>query len=109
MHPADSRWQVHSGDELLADSTATLIVDESGYAPAVYFPRADVRVEQLAGSDSKTTCPFKGEAAYWRLASTGDSRDIAWSYPDTYDEVTDIAGFIAFYADRVTISEIRDN
>ncbi len=109
IHPAGARWQVQSPDGLLADSRGALIVGESGHAPAVYFPRADVRMKRLTPTVSKSTCPFKGSASYWRLASSDNARHVAWSYPETYDEVTAIAGFIAFYADRVTISEIKDN
>ena len=39
----------------------------------------------------------------------GEQKDIAWFYPAVYDEVEAIAGYIAFYADRVEIeSEEND-
>lgn len=109
IRPALARWQVQGRDGLVADSLGALILDESGYAPVVYFPRADVRMRRLTPTASKTTCPFKGSASYWRLASSGSAQDVAWSYPETYDEVTDIAGYVAFYADRITVTEVKDS
>ena len=41
-------------------------------------------------------------ASRWQ-ASVGD---IAWTYPETYEEVSDIAGFIAFYANKVSVIEV---
>lgn len=101
IRPAGSRCQVHDGDALIADSRYALILEESGYAPVVYFPREDVRLERLESSERRTTCPFKGEASYLAVP---DGDPIAWSYPETYDEVAAIAGHIAFYPDRVRVT-----
>ena len=103
--PARARWQARVGGEVLADSEAALVLHEARYAPVVYFPAADVSFDRLAATDSKTTCPFKGEASYFRGATAGSDDDIAWSYPDTYDEVASIAGFVAFYTDKVTVTD----
>lgn len=77
---------------------------ESGYSPVVYFPPEDVRTEALIESNTSTHCPFKGDASYWAAEIDGEKRDIAWFYPRTFDEVSPIAGFIAFYVDRVTVA-----
>lgn len=97
-------WRVELNGALLADSRATLALDETGYPTRIYFPRQDVRTELLDDSDSRTTCPFKGQARYLAVEFDGNTRDVAWFYPEVYVEVAEIAGYIAFYDDRVTLS-----
>ena len=102
--PATSRWQARDGDEVLADSEAALILREANYPPVVYFPRNDVSLTRLSATNSKTVCPFKGEASYFAISD--NAQDVAWSYPETYDEVSDIEGFIAFYTNKVSVTEV---
>ena len=101
--PATARWQARIGDEVLADSPGTLILKEANYPPVVYFPREDVSLTRLDETDTTTTCPFKGQAAYFAVSGAGD--DIAWTYPDTYDEVAEIEGYVAFYTNKVSVTE----
>ena len=104
IRPAESPWRATHGGTLLAESSRALILKEAGYAPVVYFPREDVRLEALVAVDRTSTCPFKGEAGYY--ARSG-SEPIAWTYPETYDEVAAIAGHIAFYPQQVEIRPIE--
>lgn len=98
-----NRFRVQRGDVLLADSAATLIVDEQDHALVVYFPRDSVALDPLVPMSGKTThCPYKGDAVYWAAADAPDV-PIAWSYESPYPEVAIIRDYIAFYADRVTI------
>ncbi len=86
----------------IAESTRALRVLETGHAPVIYFPHDDVRMECLQRSDHTTFCPFKGDASYWTLR-VGDrsAADAVWSYEDPFDEVAEIAGYLAFYRDRL--------
>ena len=72
---------------MLAASNKALLVEESGYEPVTYFPPHDVAIDSMLQSDSKTTCPFKGQAGYFAANIAGEQKDIAWFYPDVYDEV----------------------
>jgi uncharacterized protein (DUF427 family) len=94
------------GGLLLAESESALILSEGNYSPVIYFPSADVFTERLDSVDIRTSCPFKGEASYFRLVSEPRGDVVAWTYPNTYDDVASIRGYIAFYSDRVTLSEI---
>ena len=87
---------------VLAESAACLLVDEQDHGVVFYFPRDDVHLERLVATDTTTRCPYKGNASYWRAAD--GERDIAWTYEDPYAEVTRIAGYVAFYQDRVQVS-----
>lgn len=104
IRPDSARWKAVLNDELLADSVDVLLLEESGFQPVIYFPPGDVRTTGLQQSDSRTTCPFKGEAAYWQASLDGDWVDVAWYYREVYREVEPIAGYVAFYADRVSVS-----
>lgn len=96
-------WQVKLGASVIADSQAVRILEETGYGAVSYFPAQDICLDALAKSQSQTTCPFKGRADYFKPSSAADSADIAWTYPATYDEARAIEGYVAFYADRVSI------
>lgn len=89
----------------LARSDRALLLSEAGYPPVVYFPPGDVRTDALRPSDTSTHCPFKGDASYWASDIDGSLHDVAWYYPRTFDEVSSIAGYIAFYTNRVVVSE----
>lgn len=97
-----NRVVVRSGDVVLAETERPLVVDEQDHGLVVYVPRDDVRMQHLAPSDTVTYCPFKGRARHWRLAA-GDDTAVAWSYEEPYPEVGRIAGYVAFYQDRVTV------
>lgn len=109
IRPAGGRWQATLGDTVLASSERALLLDESRHPRVVYFPREDVVEGHLVATDSKTTCPFKGEASYFRSADGEGGDDIAWTYPETFDEVADIAGFVAFYSNQVSVAGSIDD
>ena len=90
------------GDTLLAETTRSLLVDEQDHGLVFYFPRADVHLDALQVTDTVTYCPFKGKASHWALASGG--QDVAWSYEEPYPEVARLAGYVAFYQDRVDVT-----
>jgi uncharacterized protein (DUF427 family) len=74
---------------------------ETGLPTRWYVPRVDVRMDLLAPSDTVTHCPYKGTTVHF---STGDVDDVAWSYPTPLPESERIAGLVAFYDDRVTVT-----
>ncbi|HTV44940.1 MAG TPA: DUF427 domain-containing protein [Stellaceae bacterium] len=90
----------------IADSAATLRVEETGHGAVHYFPARDVRLDLMVPTSQHTTCPFKGEASYWTIevpqgGETRRSENAVWGYPVPYDEVSGIAGYYAFYPNRV--------
>ena len=97
-----NRFEVHAGDALLASSERCLVVDEQDHGLVVYFPRTDVHLDQLEPIELVTRCPFKGLASHWGLR--GGDEPVAWSYEDPYPQVGVIAGYVAFYQQRVTLT-----
>jgi uncharacterized protein (DUF427 family) len=80
-------------DKVLAESDATVVVEGNHY-----FPAASVARENLAPSDTHTTCGWKGVASYHDVVVSGHvNKDAAWFYPTPKPEAAHIAGFIAFW------------
>jgi uncharacterized protein (DUF427 family) len=62
------------------------------------------REPKITASATRTYCPYKGDASYYSItAADGERTDAVWSYREPYDAVADIAGHVAFYADRVDV------
>lgn len=67
-----------------------------------YVPREDVDFSLLTRSDHTSYCPFKGHAAYYTIPAAGErGLNAVWTYEEPYDAVSEIAGHIAFYANRM--------
>jgi len=103
--PADTTVTVSLGDRVIAKTDRALVLQEST-SPAVYsLPLEAVDADVLEPSTHQTYCPFKGDASYCSLRD-GDtvSTDAVWTYVTPYDAVSEIAGHVAFYPDRVEIT-----
>jgi uncharacterized protein (DUF427 family) len=89
---------------VLADSVATLLVDEQDHGLVVYFPPDDVRLDLFVADDRTSRCPYKGTATYLRLGGTGDGPEVlAWTYRDPYPQVARLAGYLGFFQDVVEV------
>ncbi len=106
IEPATCAVRVAFAGETVADSTRTLVLRESGLPPVFYFPPDDVRGDLLTPTDLHTRCPFKGEASYWTV-TVGDRRAdcVIWGYPDPLPGVEEIRDHLAFFSDRVEVTE----
>jgi uncharacterized protein (DUF427 family) len=100
--PEGRRVKVVFADVTIADTTAALRVEEAGHAPVYYLPEKDVRLDLMHPTEHHTHCPYKGEASYWTIEVPGRrSEHAVWAYPTPYDEVKGLAGYYAFYPNRV--------
>ena len=95
------------GDVTVADSRNVLTLSEAKYPAVQYIPRADVDMSKLTRTEHSTYCPFKGDCAYYSLTDGGERGvNAVWTYEDPFPAVGAIKDRLAFYADRVEISEI---
>jgi uncharacterized protein (DUF427 family) len=103
--PADHAVTVRFGDRLIAATDRALMLREAGYRPVYYLPLDAVEPDVLAPTTHETYCPYKGDASYYSIRD-GDAlaENAVWTYVAPYDAVSPIAGHVAFYPDRVTIS-----
>ena len=86
--------------QVIAESDDTVVIEGNHY-----FPPDSVDPAYLTASDTRTRCPWKGEAHYASLLVDGASNvDAAWYYPDPKDAAAPIKDHIAFWR-GVTIEE----
>jgi uncharacterized protein (DUF427 family) len=68
-----------------------------------YFPPNSVKQGFFEKSDTRTVCPWKGEASYYNVRVDGQTNeDAAWEYaqpkPTAIDQVKkDFTGYVAFW------------
>lgn len=71
--------------KLIADTTAALTLREAKYPAVQYIPRQNVDIAALARSETRTYCPYKGEARYFSIPAGGErSVDAIWTYETPY-------------------------
>ncbi|MEZ0354893.1 hypothetical protein CRM90_19010 [Mycobacterium sp. ENV421] len=107
--PTTGRVQVRVNGQLVADTRAALGLAESTYPVVQYIPLGDVDPAVLACTDTRTYCPYKGEASYYSVTA-GDAtvEDAIWTYEEPYPAVAAIAGHVAFYPNKADISVAPD-
>ncbi|QXT41274.1 DUF427 domain-containing protein [Gymnodinialimonas ceratoperidinii] len=107
IRDASGTWVVRASGAVVGESTTALELVEGGYAPVIYFPRADIGMSFLEESATTTECPHKGTATYYSVVGPdGEARDAAWSYENPKNGVSEIAGHIAFHTDRVAVEKL---
>jgi uncharacterized protein (DUF427 family) len=96
-------------DTLIARSPNAVKVDETNHATVFYLPVEDVDASLLRRSAHASRCPFKGDASYWDIVIGDHEIDNAmWGYETPYDEMLELAGLVAFYASKVTVTADRE-
>lgn len=100
--PSPRRVRVVFGGATLVESTRVMLLLEAGRLPVFYFPQADVYAEALERTEHTTVSDFKGPATYWTVRA-GDrvAENAAWSYETPPPDGPDIAGYVAFYWNKM--------
>lgn len=107
IRPIDGTWVVRAGGAVLGESANVLELTEGDYPSVIYFPRADIAMAFLEPSDTRSTCPYKGEASYYSIiAKSGAIKDAVWSYETPIAGVEAIAGHLGFFSNKVTVEEV---
>ena len=102
---SDRPVRIEYDGTVLAESSRTVMVFETGLPTRYYFDRLDVHFEHLRSSDTETSCPYKGTtSAYWSVV-TGDRLidDLAWAYDFPTRQLLPIAGLVAFYNEKLDV------
>lgn len=108
VEPNPARVVVKVGGRVIAETSAALDLRESHYPPVPYVPLADVDQSLLRETATSTYCPYKGDASYYSVVlPDGELTDVVWTYREPYPAVAGIAGHVAFYADKVEITQSR--
>lgn len=104
------RIRVVLGGFIVAETTRGLTLKETTLSPVQYLPREDVRMDLLERTNHSSHCPYKGDASYFTVTAGGLRRENAvWTYENPKDGVKEIAGYLAFYPNKVdAIEEFAD-
>jgi uncharacterized protein (DUF427 family) len=86
----------------VAESQNARLLFETGLPTRYYLPKTAVRMDLLEPSDTRTACPYKGEASYYS-ARIGDQlhEDVVWYYNTPLLESQKVASLVAFYNEKV--------
>jgi uncharacterized protein (DUF427 family) len=106
ISPAPTRVRVRLGGDVIAETSEALDLKESTYPVVHYIPRSAVQMERLVKTDHSTHCPYKGDASYFSIVGKDGTRieNAVWSYETPFSAVKQIAGYLAFYPNKVEIS-----
>ena len=90
---------------VLAEAPCSVMVFETGLPPRYYLDRTAIRLEHHDGSDSVSSCPYKGQTSQYWSARVGAEihHDLAWSYDFPTRQLLPIAGLVAYYNEKVDI------
>jgi len=89
----------------LAESSAPVLLFETGLPTRYYLDRTQVNYDALEHSGTVTQCPYKGRTTdYWSVRTPITTYpDLAWSYSFPTPAVQAIAGLVCFYNEKVDI------
>lgn len=103
--PTRQRLNIAAGETHLGETKRALELKEGSYPPVLYIPRADVDMSLLVKTDRTTTCPHKGLCSYYSVKTAqGLLQNAVWSYESPIPGMEQIAGHLAFYPDKVTLT-----
>lgn len=103
--PAGRHIEISLNGVKLAESDQAVRLQETGIQDRYYLPLPDVRTEYLRPTETRTTCPFKGEASYWSAQVGGETYDnLVWSYESPIPQAEGITGLMCFYPDQVELT-----
>ncbi len=91
------------GQRLAASSRALMLL-ETHLPVRWYLPPDDVRMELLTGSETRSTCAYKGHASYLSLADGSPTgRDVAWFYPAPRHDAAQVRDHVCFWSERTDL------
>ena len=78
---------------IIAQSDDTVLVEGNHY-----FPAASLDQKHISFSNTKTFCPWKGNASYYSLLVNGElNPDAVWYYPSPKSGAEMVADRVAFW------------
>lgn len=109
LEPTSRRIRVVYDGESIADTTGALRVLETSHPPTYYIPPGDLRTDLLRPNGHQTVCEWKGRASYYDLvASDTTVTSVAWTYVRPSAGYEQLAGYLAFYAQKVDACFVDD-
>lgn len=110
LESISKRLRVIQGGLVIAETYSGLRVLESFHPPTYYFPPADVKAGVLEQCPGGAVCEWKGRSICFDVAlQTLRSSQAAWTFPDPTPAFSALAGYIAFFPQRVELCMVGDD
>lgn len=88
----------------VAETQRPLLLFETGLPVRYYVPWADIAVERLVASETRSVCCDKGRARYWPIHTpAGEYHDMAWGYPEPLDDAVRVRHAGCFYQTALSL------
>ncbi len=91
---------------VLAESSAPVMVFETGLPTRYYLDRTAVDWSRLVPNATRTSCPYKGRTTGYWDARVGETvlPDAAWAYDFTTAALLPVAGLVAFLDEHLDVT-----
>lgn len=108
IRPAQGTWTVRAGGAVLGESANALELQEGDRPAVIYFPRGDIAMAFLDGTDQSSHCPHKGDARHFSVVTKSRTLENAvWSYEAPNAAVNQIKDHLAFYPmEEIVVEQI---
>jgi uncharacterized protein (DUF427 family) len=85
-------------DVLIVDTSSAIRILETASPPTFYLPPNDIIFDVLNKAFGSSRCEWKGSAEYWDVITSNRKLErVGWSYPDPFEDFSEIAGYLSFY------------
>jgi len=103
--PSTRTVRIEIDGEVVAESSSNIFLYETMLQPRYYLSPTSVNWELLSPSETKSVCPYKGEAKYYdvTLKSGKVVKDAIWWYKYPTLESILITGRLCFYNEKVDV------
>lgn len=103
LEPTTAVIRIEHGGRTVCETTGALRILETSQPPGIYVPPGDTDLSLLTPSPTHTFCEWKGVASYRNLLVPGTAPvpDACWFYDSPAGPYAAIAGYLAFYPQRV--------
>lgn len=97
--PAGRHVKVDIGGKTIADTQGeggVMGLFETKFPARWYLPPTSIKWEYLKESQTKTGCPYKGQASYYDAVVDGkEYKDVVWWYPNPTAESAAVRGLVS--------------
>jgi uncharacterized protein (DUF427 family) len=105
--PAEGTWVVRAGGAVIGESDRALELVEADRPAVIYFPREDLGMAFLEGTERTAASRTLGDASFFSIVTGGGViADAAWTYEAPRQGAERIAGLIAFDTSQVAVEEV---
>ena len=108
LEPVSEVLRIELAGKPVAETHRAMRVLETYHAPTYYLPREDI-VADLIPASGRSYCEWKGVAAYFDVSVDGSvAKSAAWTYVKPSPSFQLIAGYLAFYAGKMSACFVGD-